>query len=162
DGQGKTNSAEKRERTLRSIKSYDGQKYPDSIAPSAQFRFRSSGASIIWRRDFRDRQLELERMYGKLGLNLEPPRKNRKGFHETAGKHAVSGQDIGEARVKHRRQERSEQPVTGTVTKTISLLLLINPCGHHHVEPFLNQPMHHDRSAGRIVRRVPVHQNVDV
>src|SRR3954466_14315138 len=63
---------EERQRALRAEKPDDGQQDAQAIAPGAELRGRPLRPRIIRGRNLADREVELERVDGKLGLDLEP------------------------------------------------------------------------------------------
>ena len=130
--------------------------------PGAELRHRPLRARIVRGGDLGHRQLQLERVHAKLGLDLKAPRQHRKRLHEPPREHAVARENIAEGRVEGQSEEARKQPVSGAMTEAVGRVLLINARPDHHVETLFGETRDHGARARGIVGGVTIDQNVEV
>src|SRR5262249_56828302 len=108
-------------------KTDDGEWDWAAIRPGAELRRRPWGARVVRRRNLGHRQLQLERVHAKLGLDLKAPRQHRKRLHEPPREHAVAGENIAEGRVEGQSEKTHKQPISGAMTEAVGRFILIDP-----------------------------------
>ena len=101
-------------------------------------------------------------MDADFGLDLEPGRKHGEALDETAGKHAVAGQDIAEGTAEQPGQYAGQHRIAETVATAIRRLHFRLARPDDHVELFFPEPFDQLGGGGMIIGRVAIGHDIDV